>query len=185
MIHYLIAYSSNILLLMAPEGEKPSLLSANPGLIIWTIIIFTLLLILLKKIAWGPLIKALNDRENTIQNAIVNAENLNKEAQRLIEENKKNLSEANAQSMKIIGEAKDMANKLRDEIVSKANEDSRKVIDQAKKEIEQQKESALNDLKDKISDIAINAAEKIIAETLDKDKQKKLIQDFLTQVPKN
>lgn len=185
MLNYILANFANILLFIAPDGEKPSLLSVNPGLIIWTIIIFVILLILLRKIAWGPLIKSLHTREEMIKNSIENAESLNKEAQRLIEENKKNLAEANAQSMKIINEAKDMANKLREEILSKANDDAIKISEQAIRDIEQQKESALNEMKDKISDLAISAAEKIISESLDNEKQKKLINDFLSQVPKN
>jgi F-type H+-transporting ATPase subunit b len=72
-----------------------------------------------------------------------------------------------------------------DELKQKANEDAKKIIEQAKAEIEQQKNSAMDDLRSKISDIAIEAAEKIISETLDKDKQKKLVDEFLSKVPKN
>ena len=95
------------------------------------------------------------------------------------------LSEANAKSMNIINEGKDTANKVREEIISKAHEDSRKLIDQAKEEIEQQKETALSEMKDEISNIAIKAAEKIINENLDSKKQKKIVDDFLTKIPKN
>jgi F-type H+-transporting ATPase subunit b len=176
---------NNIIMLIQQHEDKPSLLSVNPGLIIWTIVIFVILLILLRKIAWGPLLTALNNREESIKNAIKNAEKLNADAQRLIEENKKNLAEANAQSMKIINESKEMANKVREEMISKANADARKIVEQAQHDIEHQKDAALNELRDKISDIAINAAEKIIKETLDESKQKKIVNDFLTQVPKN
>ena len=103
----------------------------------------------------------------------------------MIEKNKKDLMEANAKSMVIINEAKEMATKVREELINKANEDSRKLIDQAKTEIDQQKEAALNEMKDKISEIAIKAAEKLINENLDEKKQKKIIDDFLTKIPKN
>lgn len=176
---------NNIIMLIQQHEDKPSLLSVNPGLIIWTIVIFILLLLLLRKIAWKPLLTALNNREESIKNAIENAEKLNADAQRLIEENKKNLAEANAQSMKIINESKEMANKVREEMISKANADARKIVDQAQSDIEHQKDAALNELRDKISDIAVKAAEKIIQESLDETKQKKIVSDFLTQVPKN
>lgn len=187
MAYYLTLLFNNLLIFLQQDTghEKPSLLSINPGLIIWTIIIFVLLLILLRKIAWGPLLNALNSREESIKNSLDNAEKLNLEAQQLIEQNKKNLAEANAKSMEIINQAKDMAAKLGDELKQKANEDAKKIIEQAKAEIEQQKNSAMDDLRDKISDIAIDAAEKIISETLDKDKQKKLVDEFLSKVPKN
>lgn len=128
---------------------------------------------------------ALNQREQSILNAIDNAEKLNKEAALLIEQNKKNLADANAQSMKIINESKDIANKVRDELIQKANEDSRKMLEYAKAEIDKQKDAALNEMKDKISDIAVQAAGKIIAENLDANKQRELISDFLTKVTKN
>lgn len=187
MVYYLsLLYNYSIVLLLSGDGhENPSLLSVNPGLIIWTIIIFFILLFVLRKLAWGPLLKALNSREESIKSAIENAEKLNKEAEQLMEENKKNLNEANAKSMSIINEGKDMANKVREEIINKANEDSRKLIEQAKEEIGQQKDAALSEIKDEISNIAIKAAEKIINENLDSKKQKKIVDDFLTKIPKN
>lgn len=186
MAYYLTLLFNNLLIFLQDGGhEKPSLLSVNPGLIIWTIIIFVLLLVLLRKIAWKPLLGALTSREESIKNSLDNAEKLKKEAEELIEQNKKNLAEANAKSMEIINQAKEVANKLGDELKQKANEDAHKIIEQAKAEIEQQKNSAMDDLKDKISDIAIEAAEKIISESLDKEKQKKLVNDFLSKVPNN
>jgi len=165
--------------------EKPSLLSINPGLIIWTIIIFVILLFLLKKIAWGPLIKALNNREDSIKSAIENAEKQNNEARTLLEENKKQLAESTNEARKIIDSSRNAGNKLRDEILAKANEDTRKMVEQAKREIEQKEQSALENLKEEISDLAIKAAEKIISESLDENRQKKIIDDFLNKISKN
>ncbi|MBI5401941.1 MAG: F0F1 ATP synthase subunit B [Ignavibacteriae bacterium] len=187
MIYHISLLLNNfcILLLSGDGHEKPSLLAVNPGLIIWTIIIFVLLLILLKKIAWGPLIKALHSREDSIKTSIENAEKQNKDAQELLEQNKKALSEANMAAQKVINEGREMAVKLRDDIVNKANEESRKIVDQAKQEIEQQKITALQQIKEEISDLAIKAAEKILNETLDEKKQKKIVEDFINRIPKN
>lgn len=165
--------------------DKPSLLSVNPGLIIWTIIIFILLLILLRKIAWKPLIKALNNREETINAALENAEKQRKETEELLEKNKKLFAEANANSMKIINDGKEAAGKIKDDIISKANAESKKMIEQAKKEIELQKESVMEKIKDEIADVAIKAAEKIIVDNLDSKKQKKVIDEFIKKIPKN
>jgi F-type H+-transporting ATPase subunit b len=172
---------------MFSEGgeDKPMLLTVNPGLIIWQILIFVILLFILKKIAWKPLLTALNSREESIRDTIEQAENLKKDAEKLIEENKKNLAEANSQSMKIINDAKEMANKMRDEILQKSQEESRKMIEHAKAEIKQEKESAMADLRNEVSDLAIKAAEKIIKENLDDSKQKKIVNDFISQIPSN
>jgi F-type H+-transporting ATPase subunit b len=161
------------------------LLSVNPGLIIWQIIIFILLFLILRKIAWKPLLTSLHSREQLIVDTIEQAETLKKDAEALIEQNKKNLAEAQAHSMKIINDAKDMANKMRDEILQKSQEESRKMLDQAKAEITQEKESAMADLRHEVSDLAIKAAEKIMNENLDEAKQKKIVNDFISQIPSN
>lgn len=174
-----------IFLFSDPGQGKPSLLSINPGLIIWTIIIFVLLLILLRKIAWIPLIKALNNRENTISSALENAEKQRQATEELLEKNKKILAEANSNSMKIINEGKKAADRIKDDIISKANEESKRMIEQAKKEIELQKETIMEKIKDEIADVAIKAAEKIIIDNLDSGKQKKVVNEFIKKIPKN
>lgn len=189
MVYYLsILFNYSMVLMFSdPSGghEKPSLLSVNPGLIIWQIIIFVLLLLLLKKLAWKPLLSALHSREQGISDALDQAEKLNKEAQDLIQQNKQNLADANAQSMKIINESKEMANKMRDDILAKSQEESRKLIEQAKLEIQQERQSAMSELRNEVSDLAVKAAEKIIKDNLDEAKQKKIVNDFISQIPNN
>ncbi len=187
MFYYLhLLYNYSLVLLFSEAGdEKPMLLSVNPGLIIWQILIFVILLFVLKKIAWKPLLTALNSREESIKDTITQAETLKKEAEELIEQNRKNLAEANAQSMKIINDAKEVANKMRDDILQKSQDESRKMLEQAKSEIKQEKESAMSDLRNEVSDLAIKAAEKILKDNLDESKQKKIVNDFISQIPNN
>lgn len=187
MFYYLhLLYSHSLVLLFSGAGEeKPMLLSVNPGLIIWQILIFVILLFILKKIAWKPLLTALHAREQNIKDTIANAETLKKEAEQMMEQNRKNLAEANSQSMKIINDAKEVANKMRDEIIQKSQEESRKIIDQARSEIKQEKETAMADLRSEVSDLAIKAAEKILKDNLDEGKQKKIVNDFISQIPSN
>jgi F-type H+-transporting ATPase subunit b len=186
MIYYLtLLYNHSLILLFSGGDEKPMLLSVNPGLIIWQLLIFVILLFILKKIAWKPLLSALHSREQSIKDSIEHAEKLQIDAQELIEVNKRNMAEANAQSMKIINDAKDMAGKMRDEIMSKAQDDSRKLIEQAKTEIKNEKEVAMSDLRNEVSDLAIKAAEKILKDNLDEGKQKKIVNDFISQIPSN
>ena len=176
---------NNLLFGIFLSGDKPSLLSVNPGLIIWTIVIFVLFLLLLKKFAWGPIITALNNREQMIKEALENAEKQNKESAELIEQNRKVIAEANAHASKIISDAKDIAVKMKDEIVSKANEESNKNIEKAKQQIEAMKVSALEEMRGDITDIAFKAAEKILSKNLDREKQMDLINDFMSKIPKN
>ena len=87
--------------------------------------------------------------------------------------------------MKIISESREAAGKLREELMAKAQEDSRKLLEQAKIEIQQEKDTAMADLRNEVSDLAIKAAEKIINENLDENKQKKIVNDFISQIPNN
>lgn len=185
-MHYLtLLYNWSVVLLFSPEGgeHKASLLSVNPGLIIWTIIIFVLLLFLLKKIAWKPLLTALNTREQSIKDAIEGAERIKAEAQQMIAENKKAMADANAESMRVLNEAREAAGKVKDEIVSKANEQAKQILEQSKRDIQTEKESALTELRSEVADLAIKTAEKVIRENLDETKQKKIVNDFLNQIP--
>ncbi|MBV6479477.1 MAG: ATP synthase subunit b [Ignavibacteria bacterium] len=186
MIYHISVLFNQLLVFMLSSGdEKPMLLSVNPGLIIWQLVIFVILLFILKKIAWKPLLTSLHSREQHISDSIEKAEKLHEDAKSLVEQHKQNLAEANSQSMKIINDSKEMANKLKDEIVSKAQEDSRKLIEQAKAEIKHEKETAMADLRNEVSDLAIKAAEKILQDNLDEAKQKKIVNDFISQIPKN
>lgn len=186
MIYYLsLLYNHSLILLFLAPEEKPALLSVNPGLIIWQLLIFVILLFILKKVAWKPLLSSLHSREQTIRDSIDQAEKLKKDSEDLLEQNKKILTEANTQSMKIINDSKEMSNKMRSDLMSKAQEESRKLIDQAKVEIKQEKDSAMADLRNEVSDLAIKAAEKILKDNLDENKQKKIVNDFISQIPSN
>lgn len=185
-MHYLtLLYNWSVVLLFSPEGgeHKAGLLDVNPGLIIWTIIIFVLTLFLLKKVAWKPLLTALNTREQSIKDAIESAERLKSEAEQMIAENKKAMSEANAQSMKVLNEAREAAGKVKDDIVAKANDQAKQILEQSKRDIQTEKESALAELRNVVADLAIKTAEKVIRENLDEAKQKKIVNDFLNQIP--
>jgi len=176
--HFLFLFISN-----EPGEKKDSLLSVEPGLMIWTILIFVLLLIILKKYAWGPLMKSLTDREQTIKDSINRAEYLKQEAEKMLEEHKQMLAKTDEESRKIISESRQMAEKMRQDIVNKTHDDAAKILQNAKSEIEREKVAALNQLKDEIANLAIGAASKIIDENLDSEKQKKIIGNFIKQIP--
>lgn len=176
----------SILLFTAPEkSPSDTLLSVEPGLMIWTIIIFILLLIILKKLAWKPLLNSLSGREQMIKDSVEKAENLRNDAAKLLDENRKILAKAEEESRRIMNEGKELAEKLRSELVSKTHDDTKRMVQQAKDEIERDKIGALNELRGEIANLAVQAAGKIIDENLDENKQKKIIENFVKQIPKN
>lgn len=161
------------------------MLSINPGLIIWTIITFVILLVVLRKFAWKPLLDALHRREDHVRSSLERAEHAKQEAERLLEENKRRLARAEEESHRILNENRALGEKLKSEIVEKANQQSRRMIDQAKQEIERDKDAALAQLRGEVANLAISAAEKILDETLDAQKHRKLIDGYLRDLPKN
>ncbi len=161
------------------------MLEINPGLIVWTIITFVILLVILRAKAWKPLVQALTEREEKIRAALQHAEDAQAEAQRLLDENKRQLAKAEEQSQRVIKEGREMGEKLKSEIVEKANSSSRAMIEQAKDEIRREKEAALTQLRTEVADLAIGVAGKIIDQNLDTPKQRQLVDSAIKDLQKN
>ena len=102
-----------------------------------------------------------------------------------MEQNKKQLSEASAESMKIINASREAANKIKDDIINKANEEYSKILIQAKDEIERQKVSAVESIKEEVVDLSIKVAEEIVRRNLNNDDQRNIVRDFISKIPKN
>jgi len=147
----------------------------NPGLILWTIITFLVVVLILRAVAWKPLLAALNGREEKIRSSLQHAEQAQQEAQRLLEANRRQLALAEEQSQRIIREGRTLGERLKAEIMEKANASSRHMIEQAKEEIKREKESALVQLRGEVADLAIMAAGKILDANLDTAKQRQLV----------
>ncbi|MEI6847881.1 MAG: F0F1 ATP synthase subunit B [Chlorobiaceae bacterium] len=156
-----------------------SLLSPNPGLIFWTALTFLLVLLILKKVAWGPIISALEEREKGIQSSIDRAHQAKDESEAILRKHKDMISKADIESDRIIREAKDFADKLRADMSEKAQAEAQKMIRTAKDEIEQEKRRALNELKTEVADLAVRGAEKIIRTSLNFDLQKQIVDSMI------
>lgn len=157
----------------------------NPGLMVWTVVTFVVLVLVLTKYAWKPLLKALQDREDNIRQALDQAERARAEAAELLKQNERNIAKAEEEYRRIIREGKTLADKLKEEIVSKAHQQAQRDLQHAKEEIQRDIEAAKQQLRSEVADLAIQAAGKILDETLDAQKHKKLVDTFLNQLPKN
>lgn len=161
------------------------MLDPNPGLIVWTIVSFVLLVLVLRKLAWKPILEALQKREESVKSTLDRAEQARAEATILLEENRKQLERAEQEGHRILTESRTLAEKLKQDIVKNANQQSRRIVDQAKQEIERDKEAALAQLRQEVASLAISAAEKILDETLDANRHRKIIDAYLKELPKN
>ncbi len=156
------------------------------GLFFWQMILFVLLLLLLKKFAWGPILSALNDREEGIKNALDSAEKAKLEMQNLQADNQKLLQEARTEREAMIKEAREIKEKMISDAKEEAKTEADKMITNAQAAIESEKKSAIAEIKNQVASLSIDIAEKVVkSELADKDKQLKLVESMLNDATLN
>ena len=155
---------------------------AETGLIIWTIISFFLLLGLLWKVAFPQILKAMKKREETIRQQLEETQKTKREAESLLDEYKHQLAEARSEAQKIINDGKSLGENMRKEIVQKAQQESNQIVKRAQEEIELQKQKAILELQEKIADLSIMAASKIINKSLDTADHRRLVEEYVSKV---
>lgn len=174
-----------LIALLETEEGKPSLLAVNPGLIFWTVITFVILLLILKKVAWKPILGVLEERETYIKDSLDKAEKARLEGEKLLSENREALAKTEEEAQKIIAQGREFAEKLKEQIISESKSEAKKMLDDATAEIKRKNDEAFESLKSQVALIAIQAAEKLLKENLDKEKQKHLVDRFIDDLPKN
>ncbi|MUU79033.1 F0F1 ATP synthase subunit B [Winogradskyella endarachnes] len=158
----------------------------SPGLFFMQGIILFILIVLMRKFAWKPILDGLQSREDGIQNALDAAENAKLEMQNLQADNEKLLKEARAERESMLKEARDLKNKMIEDAKTEAQETANNMIAQAQAAIESEKKSAMAELKNHVSGLSIEIAEKVVRNELsNKDKQLKLIEDMLGEATLN
>lgn len=150
------------------------------GLFFWQSLIFIGLILLLKKFAWKPILDAVNEREEGIKNALLSAENAKKEMQNLKSDNEKLLADARAERDAMLKEAKEMKDKLVSDAKLQAQAEGEKMIAQAKAAIESEKNAVMAELKNQVSTLSLEIAEKVLRDELsNKESQTKLVEKML------
>ena len=156
------------------------------GLFFWQALIFILLIFLLKKFAWKPILDAVNEREEGIKNALLSAEVAKRDMQNLVSDNEKLLAEARVERDIMLKEAREMKDKIVSEAKAEAQVQGGKMIEQAKAAINSEKNAAMAELKNQVSSLSIEIAEKVLkSELTDKASQTKLVEKMLGDVKLN
>lgn len=156
------------------------LVTPDIGLIFWTTLSFLILLFILGKFAWKPILNSVNDRETSILKALKEAENAREEMKNLTADNERILKDARIEREAMIKEARDIKVKMISDAKEEAKTTADAIISQAQEAIENEKKSAMADLKSQMASLSIEIAEKVIKEELsNKDKQLKLVEDML------
>ncbi|MCK4699986.1 MAG: F0F1 ATP synthase subunit B [Bacteroidales bacterium] len=159
------------------------LVTPGLGLVFWMVISFSVILFILKKFAWKPILKALKDREITIDTALKSADRAKEEMEQLKVDNEKIIKEAKNERDNLLKDARQVKDKIISEAKQKANSEAKKIITGAKVKIESEKEAALDEIKNQVAGFSIEIAEKILKKKLDKTKdQKDLIDELIDEI---
>lgn len=179
-----------LLLLLQEHGAEGggaaefSPFSINTGLIFWTIIIFLILMVLLWRFAWPSILKSVEERERRIQKQLEDAEQANADAQRLLEEHKKQIAAARSEAQEILSKAKSISQKERETLLAKAREEYDALLGRARKDIDAEKDKAIQALRREAVELSIAAASRVIEANLDTDANRKLVSEFLESLGK-
>ena len=160
------------------------MLDLDPGMMIWAWITFICLLGILFKTAWKPILQTIETREKTIRESLESAQAEREEAQALLEKHQAMMRTAENEARKIISEYKTMAEKMHKELTAHAKLEAEKIIKKAQSEIEGEKEAAMVTLRRDLADMVVNATKKFIGDTLDDERQKQLIDQYITGIPR-
>lgn len=162
------------------------LLTPSIGLIFWMTISFIVLLIILGKYAWKPILKALENRENSIQKSLDEAKNAREAMAKLTFQNEQILKEARIEREAILKEAREIKDKIINDAKDAATAESNKIIQSAKETINAERISAINQIKSEVADLSVDIAKKVLQKELSSpEEQKKLIDSLVNQAKLN
>jgi F-type H+-transporting ATPase subunit b len=162
------------------------LVTPDFGLVFWTVLVFLILLVILKKFAWGPINDAVRGREEAIQTAIDEAKIAREEIEKLKSANEDLLKAAREERDNMLKDARDIRDNMIAEAKEKAGEEANKVLAKGKEELAFERKKAFDEIKSEVGALALDIAEKVIRENLSKDaNQKQLVDKLITELNKN
>ena len=163
-------------------GWMEKWLSFDPGLFMWTIVTFLIVLFILKWKAWGPLMSALDKRAEDIKNALSAADRAKEDAEKASQDYEKLVQKAHSEAQQIIADSKTAGERVKNEVESAAKEKAEEMIGKAKTQIEAESQRAIQEIKSSVVDLSIEAAEKIIEKNLDSEDNRKLVEKTLDSI---
>lgn len=161
-----------------------ALLKFEPGLMIWTGVTFLLTLVALRLIAWKPILGALDEREGRIRDSLEKAEQAKREAEKAIAENRTNMEESLRRSQELVVEARQEAERVRAQAREEAREEARKIMDEGRRQLEAERRAAVAEIRQETAGLAIRAAEQLLRKNLGQDDNRRLVEEFLEQLPR-
>ena len=163
-------------------ASSSAVIKPAPGLMIWTLIVFAITLVLLKRYAFGPIAKAIDDRRQVVRENLEAAERSRDEAQRLLDEYKEQLQHARHEASEIVERARRTSEELARQMREEVSAQREKELQAAKAAIEAETRQALDRIKNEVADLTLLATEKVVGRALGEAEQRKLVEEALAEV---
>lgn len=161
------------------------LLDPHAGLMVWTLLIFLVLLVILSKYAFKPLTAAVEARERALEEAIAGAKRDREEAQRLLAEQHAQLEGSRGEAQKLIADARATGEKMRADLLEQTRLQQAELLERARRDIDAERDRAIADLRREAVDLALAGASKVIERNLDDAGNRQLVEQFLASIPTN
>ena len=179
----LLLIAANARPALAAEEGGGSLLSPSGGVMFWTILIFGVLLLVLSRYAFKPMLAAVQAREQALQDAIDTARADRDEAARLLAEHRAQLDASRAEAQKLIADGRATAEKMKSDMLDATRTQQQEMAERAKRDIDAEKTKAIAELRREAVEIAIAGASKVVERNLDNDGNRALVETFLASIP--
>jgi F-type H+-transporting ATPase subunit b len=171
-----------VVVFAAAPGEG-GIMNVDTTLLLGTLVLFSLFAWVLAKFAWGPLLKIVDEREKTIREHVEGAEKSAADARALLAQHQEMLRAAGRERDAMLQQALKEAEQVRGEAVGRARAEAEHVVARAREQMQREKEQAILELRAQVADIAVEAASRIVKSSLSKDAQKKLVDDYIKELP--
>ncbi len=163
----------------------PAFLEMSPGLIIWTLINFSIFVFIIGKFFYKPMRAGLEARESSIANAISNADRANAEAMNILRESKEKIAGAQQEMMAIVREGKTQAEAMVRKAAEEAEVVKQQKLAESQREIERQKDEAIQALRNEVSTLVVDATERLLGRNLQGDDHKRIVDGYVNELSKN
>ncbi len=171
--------------LLTSEEAHGGLMDPHTGTIIWTVIIFVLLMIFLGKYVWKPILKALEDREGRIRESLEKADKVAADAEKAIAEQKAQLDKQRQEMTEAMRRTREEAEKGARDLLEKARKEAAETAEQARRQVEEERKKAIEQIRSETVDIALAAASHLLKKTLGSEDHKKIVDEYLRDLPSN
>jgi F-type H+-transporting ATPase subunit b len=169
-------------LLAQEENGGSGLIEVVPGLMIWTLICFAITFFVLKRYAFGPIQRTIDERRDRIRKAIDEADNAREEARRLLEEHRQLIGEAKGEAAGILAEARKVADAQMERVKQDVEEERQRRLEETRRQIEAETKRSLDQIRAEVADLTLAATARVTGKVLDAEDQRRLIDEAISEL---